>query len=142
MAMTVETEVAIAAPSEKVWAVLSDVERWHEWTASIKSVLLLDPKPLHEQSKAFVEQPRLPRALWQVTEIERGRGFNWQAKSLGALTVGEHWITPNSHGGVKVALRVRQTGWLARVFRPWIEKLTRAYVEMEAQGLKRRCEQA
>src|SRR5882757_4103269 len=130
MAMTVEKEITIAAPAEKVWAVLSDVERWHEWTASIKSVLLLDPKPLHEQSKAFVEQPKLPRALWQVTEIQRGRGFNWQAKSLGALTVGEHWITPNSQGGVKVALRVRQTGWLARVFRPWIEKLTRAYVEM------------
>lgn len=139
--MKVETEVTIEAPLEKVWAVLSDVERWHEWTASIKSVLLLDPKPLHEESQALVEQPRLPKALWQVTELKRGRGFNWQAKSLGALTVGEHWITPDSNGGVKVALRVRQTGWLARVFRPWIEKLTREYVAMEAQGLKRRCEQ-
>ncbi len=139
--MTIETAVNIAASPEQVWTVLSDVEHWYDWTPSIKSILLLDPKPLHLGSKALIEQPRLPRALWQVTELEQGRGFNWQAKSLGALTVGEHWITPGFQGSVTVTLRVRQTGWLAFLFRPWIEKLTREYMRMEAAGLKRRCEQ-
>lgn len=142
MASVIETEVKIDAPVEEVWAVVSDVERWYEWTPSIKSILLLDPKPLHVGSRGLVEQPRLPRTIWQVTELVRNQGFNWEAKTIGAHTVGEHWITPDSQGGVTVALRVRQTGWLAWIFQRWIGKITREYVAMEARGLKLRCEQA
>lgn len=137
-----ETKVKIDAPAEEVWATLSDVERWYEWTQSIKSILLLDPKPLHVGSRGLVEQPRLPRTIWQVTKLARNQGFDWEAKSLGAYTVGEHWITPDPQGGVNVVLRVRQTGWLAWIFQRWIGKITREYVAMEARGLKLRCEQA
>jgi len=140
--MVIETKVKIDASAEEVWAILSDVERWYEWTASIKSILLLDPKPLHVGSRGLVDQPRLPRTIWQVTELVRNQGFNWEAKSIGAHTVGEHWITPDSQGGVNVVLRVRQTGWLAWIFQPLIGKITREYVAMEAKGLKLRCEKA
>jgi uncharacterized membrane protein len=138
----IETKVKIDASVEEVWKALSDVERWYEWTPSIKSILLLDPKPLHVGSRGLVEQPRLPRTIWQVTELVRNQGFNWEAKSLGAHTVGEHWITPDPQGGVNVVLRVRQTGWLAWLFQGWIGKIAREYVAMEARGLKLRCEQA
>jgi uncharacterized membrane protein len=138
----IEAKVKINASAEEVWAVLSDVERWYEWTASIKSILLLDPKPLHVGSRGLVEQPSLPRTIWQVTELVRNQGFNWEAKSLGAYTIGEHWITPDVEGGVNVVLRVRQTGWLAWIFQRWIGKITREYIAMEAKGLKLKCEQA
>src|ERR1044071_10409431 len=137
-----EAKIKIAASAEEVWAVLSDVERWYEWTASIKSILLLDPKPLHVGSRGLVEQPSLPRTIWQVTELVRNQGFNWEAKSLGAYTIGGHWITPDVEGGVNVVLRVRQTGWLAWIFQRWIGKITREYIAMEARGLKLKCEQA
>ena len=137
-----ETNVKIDASMEEVWKVLSDVERWYEWTPSIKSILLLDPKPLHVGSRGLVEQPKLPRTTWEVTKLIRNHGFDWEAKGLGAHTVGEHWITPDSQGGVNVLLRVRQTGWLAWIFQRWIGKITRQYVAMEARGLKLRCEQA
>jgi len=138
----IEKEVSINASAENVWEVLSDVEHWYEWTPSIKSILLLDPKPLHVGSRGLVEQPRLPRAIWQVTELVPNQGFNWEAKSFGAHTVGEHWITPDPQGEVKVVLRVRQTGWLAWIFQRWIGKITREYIAMEANGLKLRCSKA
>jgi uncharacterized membrane protein len=140
--MVIETQVKVDASAEEVWAIVSDVERWHEWTPSIKSVLLLDPKPLHIGSRALVEQPRLPRAIWQVTRLIRDQGFDWEAKSLGAHTIGEHWIAPDPQGGVNVVLRVRQTGWLAWFFRRWIGRITRDYIALEAKGLKLRCENA
>jgi len=137
-----ETAVKIDASPEEVWTALSDVERWYEWTPSIKSVLLLDPKPLHVGSRGLVEQPRLPRTIWQVTRLVRNQGFDWEANGIGNHTVGEHWITPNPQGGVEVVLRVRQSGWLSWIFQTWIGKITREYLAMEARGLKLRCEQA
>jgi uncharacterized protein YndB with AHSA1/START domain len=139
--MNIETTVSIAASPERVWAVLSDVERWHEWTASITCAKLLTPAPLHNTSAARIKQPRFPSMVWRVTTFEPGRGFAWETRSLGAVTVGEHWISANLQGGVDVLLTVRQTGPLVFLFRAWISKITREYVEMEAQGLKRRCEQ-
>jgi len=139
----IEAQVKIDASVEEVWKVISDVERWYEWTPSIKSILLLDPKPLHVGSRGLVEQPGLPRATWKVTELIPNQGFNWETKSLGAHTVGEHWITPDLEGGgVNVVLRVRQTGWLSWIFQRWIGRITRKYVAMEAKGLKLKCEQA
>ena len=38
-------------------------------------------------------------------------------------------------------LTIRQTGFPVPIFRLWISNLTRQYVEMEALGLKRRCEE-
>ena len=39
--MLFETTIEIEAPRETVWSTLADVERWHEWTASVTSIELL-----------------------------------------------------------------------------------------------------
>jgi len=44
--MHFERGIEIAAAPETVWPVVSDIERWHEWTASITSVEIIDGRPL------------------------------------------------------------------------------------------------
>ncbi|HEX5543098.1 MAG TPA: SRPBCC family protein [Micromonospora sp.] len=138
--MRLEVSTEIAAPPEQVWAVLSDVERMPEWTASMTRVRRLDEGPLAVGSTVRVEQPRLRPATWRVTQYDPGRSFTWQSTSGGVTTVASHELV--SHGdAVRVTLIVQQTGLLAALVGLLAGSLTRRYIVMEAEGLKRRCEQ-
>ena len=68
--MGLERIIDIDASREKVWTVMTDVERWPEWTASVTSVALLDEAPFNVGSHARIHQPRLPVAVWTVTAFE------------------------------------------------------------------------
>jgi uncharacterized protein YndB with AHSA1/START domain len=138
LSLITEQKVDIAAPSERVWTVMADVERWHEWTASISSIQLLDG-PMGPSARALVRQPRLPAVIWQVTSWEPGRSFEWEARSPGSRVVGFHRVEPRGLGSL-ATLGVVQSGPLGWLVGRMIAGLTRSYVAMEAAGLKARVE--
>jgi len=138
--MAHESTIEIHAAPEKVWAVLIDVQRWPEWTASMQKVETRDPGVLAVGSKVRIKQPKVPAVTWEVTELEPPRSFTWTATSPGVTTVAEHRITPLGPSTVEVHLGIRRSGPLARLVSALSANLTRRYVTMEAQGLKRRCE--
>ncbi len=136
----IERVIEIAAPPERVWAAMSDVERWPEWTASVTSVERLDGGPFGVGSRARVRQPRFPAAVWTVTALEPGRSFAWQSPAPGLLSVGVHTVDPVGDSAARVTLSLTWSGPLAPAMRLLVGRLSRRYVAMEAQGLKRRCE--
>lgn len=138
--MRVETAIEIDADQERVWEVMTDVERWPEWTASVERAERLDDGPLRVGSRARLKQPRFPPVVWDVTELEPGQSFAWTAKSPGVTSVGRHRAVPRTGGGVTVTLSLEQSGPLAPLLALFTAKLTRRYVDTEARGLKRRCE--
>ena len=137
----VERTVEIAAPPEAVWEVLGDVERWPTWTASMQSVRILGGGPLGLGSVVEVKQPRLPKALWNVSEFTPGRSFSWTASGPGVRSVGEHRVTPSGTGST-VLLGFAQAGPLGALAGLLLGRLIRSYVDREATGLKTRCEAA
>lgn len=140
--MGYRTSIDIDAPAERVWEVLSAIQRWPEWTASMTKVEPLSDGPLAVGSRARVRQPRLPPVVWTVTDLSPGRSFSWESRTPGAVSTAVHEIEPTADGAAsRVTLGVEQDGPLGRLVGRLLGGLTRKYVDMEAAGLKRRAEQ-
>lgn len=130
-------EVEIPAAPEKVWAVMVDVERWPEWTASVTEVRRLDSGPLAVGSRACIRQPRLLPATWEVTELDEGRRFTWVTRSPGVYVTAEHEILPAGPGS-RVTLSIGFSGALGPLVARMTRNLNRRYLRLEADGLRRR----
>lgn len=132
--------IDVEAPPDRVWSVMRDVERWREWTPSIRGIRILGGGPLRLGSRAFVRQPKLPPAVWKVSDMDDGgRHFTWISSAPGLLVTAQHGVTPRESGS-RAWLSLRYEG----VFAGWMARITRAiterYLDLEANGLKRRSE--
>ena len=136
-----ETTRHIDAPTQSVWEVLFDVARWPEWTPTIDRVERLDDGPFQVGSRARVRQPKLPRAVWEVTEVEDGRNFTWVAKGPGMKTIARHEVVPDASGS-RVTLRVEQAGTMGAVAAMILGRITQRYIELEAESLDKRVTRA
>ncbi len=131
--------IDVNAPSETVWQVMSDVEHWHEWTASVKGVRLFTRGPIEPGRHALVRQPKLPPAVWKVAEVNAGRNFIWTSGLPGAWVTANHSVTAIP-GGTRATLSLHYDGWLGNLIARWTTGLTNRYLRLEADGLKARSE--
>ena len=134
--MMIEVSVCTTASPNRVWQVLVDVARWPAWIESIISVQRLDGGPLRVGSRVRIRQPRMAALVWEVTDLDEGREFTWQARALGVLTVGRHRLAGQPDGGTLIVLSVDHHGPLAGLVSALTGSRTRRYVQMEADGLK------
>jgi uncharacterized membrane protein len=133
------TSIEIDAPVARVWAVMRDVQRWAEWTESVRSVTLLDDD-LRVGARARVDQPRIPTTVWTVTDLTEGREFTWEARGPGTVTTGRHGVEATGPGTCRATLSITQSGWVGAVVGRGYRSLTERYLAMEAAGLKARSE--
>ena len=135
-------EIDINATPARVWEVMSDVERWPEWTETVTSVTRLDADALGLGSRVRVEQPKLPPTEYVVTELDPGAGFTWVATGPGVRTTARHRIAATGSGsGSRVRLSVEQAGPVGTVMgRLFFRRLTDRYLATEAAGLRARSE--
>ena len=132
--------IDVAAPPERVWEVLADVERWPEWTDSVTSVRILDAGPLAVGSRVEISQPRIPTGTYTVTALEPGSGFVWQQRQPGSTVTAHHECVPLADGGTRVELKVVMSGPVGAAVGRLYRKLTAQYLALEAAGLKARAQ--
>lgn len=138
--MKTEASVRIEAPPGDVWAVYSDVERWPEWTASVRGVEPLDGTPIETGRRFRISQPRLPTLVWEVVDVQPGVSWTWRQRSPGGLALAWHRLTPETGGGTVVRMGIEQRGLVGALAGRLSAGLTRRYLDMEAAGLKARAE--
>ncbi|MCW2735426.1 SRPBCC family protein [Nocardioides sp.] len=131
--------VIIASAPARVWRLIVDVEGWPEHIATVGSVERLDDGPLAVGSRTRLRQPKLPEAVWTVTELDEGTSFTWESASPGVRVVAGHVVEPHAEGS-RLSLSITVSGLMAPVGWLMTKSLTRRYVETEAASIKEAAE--
>ena len=139
--MITDSSVEIDAPAALVWDVFTDVERWPEWTASVTRIVALDGQGLAVGKRFAIKQPRMPKLVWQVTEILPGASWTWVQRSPGGSTLARHDVVAAADSRTLVRQRLDQRGPAGALVGRLMHGMTKRYLELEAQGLKKRSEQ-
>jgi len=139
--MITDSSVEIDAPALTVWEVFADVERWPEWTASVTRLVVLDGPGIEIGKRFKIKQPRMPKLVWEVTDVDPGVSWTWRQRSFGGTTFATHEVVTQETGGTLVRQRIDQRGPVGVVVGVLMRRLTKRYLDLEAQGLKARSEQ-
>jgi len=141
-ALVLTETTPVDAPPELVWATLSDVVAWVDWLPTVSAVRPLDAAPLALGARYLIEQPKLRPAKWVVTVLDPPRRFVWQVRSFGLRVVAEHIVRPGSKDGSELELTMAFGGLLGGLVGRAYRGITREYLALEAQSLRRRVEGA
>ncbi len=139
--MITDSSVEIDASAAIVWDVFVDVERWPDWTASVTRIVALDGPGIELGKRFEIKQPRLPKIVWEVTEVEHGVSWTWRTRSPGNTTFASHLLIPQEGERTLVRQRIEQRGALGVTVGVLMRRLTKRYLDLEAQGLKTSSEQ-
>ncbi|HYM14461.1 MAG TPA: SRPBCC family protein [Dehalococcoidia bacterium] len=128
----------IAAPPVAVWGVLMDVQRWPEWTPTMRRVERLDDGAFGAGSRARITLRGMPPGVWRVSQFTGGSSFTWQTET--GLRISAMHTLEAEDAGTRLTLATEASGLLAVAFAPLVLWLSRRNLRREAHGLKRHCE--
>jgi Polyketide cyclase / dehydrase and lipid transport len=129
-----------AATPALLWSLASDVERWGDRLPTVDSVRPLTSGSTGVGSRYEVRQPRLPRAVWEVTAWQPGRSFTWVSSSPGVRSTAVHTVHDDGDGS-RLELSLDWSGLLAPILELLIGRKARSMVETEAETFARLAEQ-
>jgi uncharacterized membrane protein len=138
--MKTDSSVEINASAATVWDVFVDVERWPDWTTSVTSLTALDGPGLAVGKRFEIKQPRLPKLVWEVTEVDPGRSWTWRQHSLGGTTFASHEVITNGDDRTLVRQSIDQRGPIGVTVGALMRGTTKKYLALEGQGLKKASE--
>ena len=133
--MRYQTSTTTAAEPSRLWAVLSDVERWPEWIEVYEEVRRTATGPLSVGEQVRVKQRGLAGGDWTVSEVEEGRVFAWTSRQPGVRLEARHVVSAEPDGGSRLLLELSMTGWLSGVVGALMGRKVRSYVDLEGTRL-------
>jgi len=137
------TSIDIAAPPERIWAVLMDFARYSEWNPFVRSI---EGRPTEGSPLKVTIQPPDGKAMAFRPIVLRhrvGREFRWKGKLLfPGLFDGEHYFefSPGTDGSTLFTHGENFSGLLVALFRSALNKGTKAGFEAMNLALKQRLE--
>jgi Polyketide cyclase / dehydrase and lipid transport len=130
-----EASTTSEAEPARLWAVLSDVDRWQEWIELYEEVRRPQAGPLRLGDTVYLKQRGLAGGEWTVTELSEGQAFAWESRRPGVRIVGRHRVTPQPAGGSRLTLQLEISGALSGLVALALGKRSRTYVDLECRRL-------
>lgn len=106
-----QARVEIAASAERVWDLLSNIDRWPKWNSLVQSAVLSGP--LHPGS-VFEWKSKGLKVISTLQEVTPSRRLTWTGKAFGTRAIHTWEIVETGHG---VELRTTESfnGWLPQL---------------------------
>ena len=145
--MRCDIAVDIDSCPDHVWAVLTDVSRWPQWTGAIREVAVLGGGPLVLDSALRLHVLRVPERTWRVSELTgRRHRLTLRGEGLGGGSIVRFRLTrrdPEAGGDTPLS-RLQVTHERAGRLGTAIARLTGRTVDAQLQmlvgDLKDHCE--
>jgi hypothetical protein len=129
------------ASAEDLWALLSDLDNWADLLPTMQQVTRVRDGPIGVGGRFEVRQPGLPKAEYEITHWEPGRGFTWVSSAVGVRTTASHRLDAEPEATTLV-LSIEWSGPLAWLARLVAGSKARRMVEQEAETFVRLAERA
>jgi uncharacterized protein YndB with AHSA1/START domain len=131
-------EIVIAAPIERVWAALTDIERWPEWQPDVSAAKLEGPLSV---GAIFRWKAKGLNITSVIRELEQPRRIGWTGDSIGMKAI-HLWSLEPEGNSTRVVTEESLSGWFARV----MKLLDASFLDKSLSGslnvLKARAERA
>lgn len=105
--------IIINAEPEKIWDVLTDIERWSDWNSKIKNPTI---KEKATNGVSFTWKTNGSKIKSQIHTFERFKAFGWTGKAFGARAI-HNWFLEPTKTGIRVIVKESMHGWLVRLFK-------------------------
>ena len=138
--MRFEKSIEIAAPQQRVWDVLSDLDAWPQRIETVDTVELLTPAPIAKGSRVRLKQPKLPEGTWDITVWDAPSYFEWTQRTGGTTSIAGHRVEALGEGQSRLTLTLDMRGFLVPIIGLFYKDLTDRYMNLEAEGMKRAAE--
>jgi uncharacterized protein YndB with AHSA1/START domain len=131
-----KAQIGIAAPLERVWGLLADIERWPTWNPDVKSAALsgtLAPGSEFRWKSGGVN------IRSQLEQVEAPRAIGWTGKTIGLRARHVYRLEPHPRG-TRVSSEESYEGWAALLFRNRMETTLQQALDNGLRYLKAEAE--
>ncbi|MFK0023506.1 SRPBCC family protein [Streptomyces sp. NPDC090798] len=103
----VSVSASVAAPADKVWAVITDFDRFGEWNTIHTEFPNGGPAEFvvgAEYSEKMTLIGMAAEVAWTVTEVEAGRSYRLRGNGPMGVSVGQHYLLADAGEGTLVTV--------------------------------------
>lgn len=141
---TIRTEIDIKATPEKVWGIITDVDKWHEWsptinasegkaeTGSTVTITMMSKEPGKDG----------PKYSPKIIQMDEPRYFHWRAHMMAGFIFTNDKIIEleKTDAGTKVIHKETFKGLMAVAMKGQMEKGVPSMLNMMNEALKESAE--
>jgi len=128
--------ITISANPERIWSVLTDIEKWPNWNSKIKNPKLKEELNI---GVSFTWKTNGSKIKSQIHTFNPNRAIGWIGQNFVAKAI-HNWYLEPTKNGTKVTVEESMEGWLIQIMSKKMNNILKEDIKYWLQQLKIECE--